>query len=221
MRLILLGAPGAGKGTQAKALAKELSLPHISTGDILRKNVADSTELGKKAKNYMNKGELVPDAIVIGMLLDRLAEADTDKGFILDGFPRNLNQAKALDTMLTERNKQIDLVINLEVSEPVVITRLSGRLICSKCQAIYHKKNNPPQNDMVCDKCGGALYQRDDDKEETVRKRLEVYREEAQPLLDFYNDRGILLNVSADEEAGVVLDEIIRMLTSYNDSRKN
>jgi len=220
MRIVLLGPPGAGKGTQAKGLAQRLNLPHISTGDLLRQNVSSATELGRQAKDFMNKGALVPDELVTEMLLQRLEQSDIKNGFILDGYPRNINQAEALDDMLGQRNMRIDLVVYLDTSEPVIIQRLSGRLVCSRCGANFHIKNMPPKKDMICDSCGGGLYQRTDDKEETVKKRLEVYLKETSGLIQYYEARRKLQRISADEEAEVVLNKMIHFIEEHNDSLK-
>lgn len=220
MRIILLGPPGAGKGTQAKTLAQRLNLSHISTGDILRQNVSGGTDLGNQAKSYMNKGALVPDELVTAMLIQRIDQPDIKNGFILDGYPRNINQAKALDDVLSERNIDIDLVIYLDTSEPVIIQRLSGRLVCSLCGANFHIKNMPPKKDMVCDKCGGKLYQRPDDGEETIKRRLAVYEKESSSLIKYYEEKQRLQCVAADEETGVVINKIIHLIGQYNDSLK-
>lgn len=217
MRIILLGAPGAGKGTQAKTLAKKLSLAHISTGDILRQNVAYSSLLGKQAKDYMDKGLLVPDELVTKMVAARLNEPDTEKGFILDGYPRNITQAKSLDDLLKKQNKDIDYVVDLVASEPVIIQRLSGRLACSKCNANFHIKNMPPKKDMLCDNCGAKLYQRTDDKEETIKKRLAVYTKESRPLIQYYRLKKKLQQICADEEAQTVLNKIIHLVEERDD----
>jgi adenylate kinase len=211
MRIILLGPPGAGKGTQAIKLAQRLNLPHISTGDILRQNVTKQTELGKAAKDYMNKGLLVPDALVAKMLMQRIDEPDTKAGFILDGYPRNLNQAETLDKMLKDRGAKINLVIDLDSSEAVIIQRLTGRLVCRSCGMNFHKKNMPPKIEGICDSCGGKLYQREDDKEETVRKRLEVYRQETVSLINYYKKTGKLNRLSADGDPEVILNQIIAL----------
>jgi adenylate kinase len=211
MRIILLGPPGAGKGTQAIKLAQRLNLPHISTGDILRQNVTKQTELGKAAKDYMNKGQLVPDALVAKMLMQRIDEPDTKAGFILDGYPRNLNQAETLDKMLKDRGAKINLVIDLDSSEAVIIQRLTGRLVCRSCGMNFHKKNMPPKIEGICDSCGGKLYQREDDKEETVRKRLEVYRQETVSLINYYKKTGKLNRLSADGDPEVILNQIIAL----------
>lgn len=211
MRIVLLGAPGAGKGTQAKTLAVRLGVPHISTGDLLRQNVAAGTDLGKQAKEFMVKGLLVPDELVSSMLAKRFDDADVKAGFILDGYPRNINQARNLDTMLEVKKMPIGLAVELDVSEGVVIQRLCARLVCKKCGAIFHKINMPPKVDGVCDACGGELYQRADDKEETIRQRLVVYRNEVAALLKYYRDANILHRLSADEDANVVLEKIVAL----------
>lgn len=218
MRIILLGPPGAGKGTQAKVLAKRLNLLHISTGDLLRQNASFGSELGKHAKSYMEKGLLVPDDVVTRMLQQRIAEADAKGGFILDGYPRNINQARALDEMLKQKNINIDSVFYLDTSEPVIIQRLKQRLVCSACGANFHTNNMPPKKEGICDNCGGRLYQRTDDKEETVRKRLEVYRKEVSSLLEYYEQKKKLRRVIADEEAGIVLNKILGIVEAGDDS---
>jgi adenylate kinase len=220
MRIVLLGPPGAGKGTQAKQLAKRLALPHISTGDILRQNVAGQTTLGKLAQDYMNKGLLVPDELVTKMLSDRFDQPDVKKGFILDGYPRNLNQAKVLDEILKQKNMKIDLVIDLDCSEVVIIQRLSGRLVCRKCGANFHKTNMPPKASGICDICGGQLYQRADDNVETIKKRLLVYRDEVSALIEHYQQHGLLKQVKADGQADLVLEEMLRLVSEKNGSLK-
>lgn len=214
MKIILLGPPGAGKGTQAANLAKKLNLTHISTGDILRQNVSCGTGLGKQAKSYMDSGGLVPDGLVTQMLERRIGEPDAKADFILDGYPRNISQAKALDEMLEKRNTNIDLVIYLDTSESVIIQRLSGRLVCRNCGAIFHRKNMPPKNDMLCDTCGGNLYQRTDDKEETIKVRLEVYKHEVSALIQYYQGCHKLHRLSADEEADIVLEKVVKLAGS-------
>jgi adenylate kinase len=214
MVIILLGPPGAGKGTQAKTLAQKMKLPHISTGDILRQNAKDATELGRRAKEFMHKGALVPDALVNQMLVQRLGEDDTRNGFILDGYPRNINQAEALDGILQKKNIKVDFVIYLDTSERVIIQRLGGRLVCSSCGEIFHIKNMPPKVDMICDTCGGKLYQRTDDQEETIKKRLEVYRLESSPVINYYKAKKKLYTLLADGEASIVLNEIIQLVHS-------
>lgn len=220
MRIILLGAPGAGKGTQAKTLAKKLSLTHISTGDILRQNVTCGSMLGKQTKDYMDKGLLVPDELVTQMVAARLNQPDTEKGFILDGYPRNITQAKSLEHLLKKQNRDIDYVVDLLASEPVIIQRLSGRLACSNCNANFHIKNMPPRKDMVCDNCGARLYQRTDDKEETIKKRLAVYTKESRPLIQYYRLKKKLQQICADEEAQTVLNKIIHLVEERDDPLK-
>ena len=220
MRIIILGPPGAGKGTQAKSLAQRLKLPHISTGDLLRQNVSEGTALGKLARDFMNKGALVPDELVTQMLNQRIVQPDIEKGFILDGYPRNINQAKALDGVLKKINTAIDLVIHLDTSEPVIIQRLSGRLVCGICSANFHTKNMPPKINMTCDNCGGKLYQRSDDKDATIKKRLQVYLEESSMLIQYYDDKHNLFRLSADEDKDLVLNRIIELARKYNDSDK-
>jgi len=209
MYLVLLGPPGAGKGTQAKRLAERLSLAHISTGDILRQNVKEGTELGKQAKGIMDKGLLVPDELVAQMLDRRFNQPDIKKGFILDGYPRNLSQAKTLDEILKRKNIAVDLVVYLNTSDPVVVKRLTGRLVCSKCGANFHTVNMPPRTKGVCDNCQGALYQRSDDNEETVLKRLQVYKNEVASLIEYYKQAKKLRSLNADLDAQVVLEQII------------
>ncbi len=220
MQIILLGPPGAGKGTQAKVLAQRLRLPHISTGDILRQNVSGNTPLGKQAQDFMNKGALVPDALVTQMLNQRINQPDTQKGFILDGYPRNISQAEALDEMLKQKNTGIDLAIYLDTSEPIIIQRLSGRLVCSVCSENFHIKNMPPKVAMTCDNCKGKLYQRSDDNPETIKKRLEVYLKESSPVVQYYNEKGSLYRLSADGDAEIVLNKIVELVKERNDSHK-
>lgn len=220
MRIILLGPPGAGKGTQAKELSGRLKLPHISTGDILRKNVAQKSDLGRRAQDFMNRGELVPDELVTQMVTERIAQADTKAGFILDGYPRNLIQAKALDQALTAQNMDIDLTVYLDASDSVIIQRLSGRLVCKSCGTNFHVKNMPPREDNVCDNCGGRLFQRADDKEETIKKRLIVYKEESAPLVEYYEKKNKLFHLPADLDPGIVLEKIVARAGLYHDSPK-
>jgi adenylate kinase len=220
MRIVLLGPPGAGKGTQAKTLSQKLGLPHISTGDLLRQNVKDKTALGSEAKDYMERGLLVPDELVARMLMQRMDNPDVKKGFILDGYPRNLNQAETLDALLKERNLNMDIVVYLDTSDSVIIQRLGGRLVCSSCGANFHIKNMPPKKAGICDICGGRLYQRTDDKEETVKKRLEVYKKEVSSLIQYYEARQKLYRLSADGDAGIVLNKIIELAHKYDDSLK-
>jgi adenylate kinase len=218
--MILMGPPGAGKGTQAKVLAKQLSLAHISTGDLLRQNVADGSELGKKAKEYMDAGALVPDELVTEMLISRFSRSDIAKGFILDGYPRTINQAQSLDEVLKSKNMPIDLVVDLNTSERMIVQRLSGRLVCRKCAANFHKTNMPPKKPMICDNCNGELYQRPDDNEATIMNRLAVYRKDSAPLIKYYADKGKLQSVPADGAANDVLNIVVGVVKKYNDSHK-
>lgn len=211
MYLVLLGPPGAGKGTQAKRLAERLGLPHISTGDILRRNVSDGTELGKQAKGIMEKGLLVPDQLVAQMLDQRFNGPDIKKGFILDGYPRNLAQAKTLGEILKRKGIAVNLVVYLNTSDAVVVKRLTGRLVCSKCGANFHTVNMPPKIKGECDNCRGALYQRSDDNEGTVLKRLQVYKNEVASLIEYYKQDKKLASLNADLDAQVVLEQIIEL----------
>jgi len=214
MNIILLGPPGAGKGTQAKQLAQKLGLPHISTGDLLRDNVSRQTELGKESKKYMEKGALVPDELVSNMLKERLLlEPDTKKGFILDGYPRNVSQAENLDEFLRKRTLDIDFVFYLETSEKVIVQRLSGRLVCKKCGLNFHATNMPPKRKHICDACGGTLYQRSDDKIDTVKARLVVYGNEVSGLIKHYEADDRLWRISADEDADIVLNKLIDIVS--------
>ena len=198
MRVILLGPPGAGKGTQAADISKELGTPHISTGDMFRQALKNGTALGLEAKKYMNSGELVPDDLVVAMVKERISQPDCKNGFLLDGFPRTIVQAEKLDETLLDAGLNIDLVINLVCSNETVLTRLTGRRCCKKCGDIYHVKNKPPVVDGVCDKCGGEIYQRDDDKEDTILNRLDVYKNSTESLIVYYRDKEILKDVDAD-----------------------
>ncbi|MET7451076.1 adenylate kinase [Streptomyces sp. NPDC005574] len=198
MRIVLVGPPGAGKGTQAAFLAKNLSIPHISTGDLFRANISKQTELGKLAKSYMDKGELVPDEVTIAMAKDRMEQPDAVHGFLLDGFPRNVSQAEALDEMLKSEGMKLDAVLDLEVPEEEVVKRIAGRRICRNDSAhVFHVSYKAPKKDGVCDVCGGELYQRDDDSEETVRTRLEVYHTQTEPIIDYYKAQGLVVTISA------------------------
>lgn len=198
MKLILLGPPGAGKGTQSIVLSKKYNIPHISTGDILRQAVKNGSPMGVKAKSYMDKGALVPDDVVVGIVAERLKSPDTKSGFILDGFPRTVKQAEELDKALKGLSYKIDMVLYFETTEKVVIERLTGRRVCKVCGFNYHIKNIPPKKAGVCDKDGGELFQRPDDKEETVLNRLKVYEAQTSPLIDYYTKKGILRRVSGD-----------------------
>jgi len=212
VNIIMLGPPGAGKGTQAKMLVERLGIPQISTGDMLRAAVKDGTELGKKAKEYMDAGKLVPDEVVIGIVKERLAQADCERGFILDGFPRTIPQAEALDRVLEELGKRIDYVINVAVPNEELITRLTGRRTCRKCGAMYHVVFNPPREEGRCDKCGGELYQRDDDREETIRQRLEVYQAQTAPLIDYYKKKGVLYDIDGTGSIEDIFQNILKVL---------
>jgi adenylate kinase len=199
--LILLGPPGAGKGTQAARIVEEYGTPHISTGDILRAAVKNQTEMGLEAKKYMDAGELVPDSVVIGIVKDRLQEPDTAKGFLMDGFPRTIPQAEALDRTLETLDRSVSKVLVLLVDDDLLVARLTGRRICRSCQAPYHLLFSPPKKDGVCDRCGGELYQRDDDTEATVRNRLEVYRKQTEPLIEYYDRAGLVARIDGAQEA--------------------
>ena len=196
MQLILLGAPGSGKGTQAQKIADKYGLGHISTGDMLRQEVSEASDLGLKAKAYMDKGELVPDEIILGMVGKRIGDNNPSRGFILDGFPRNISQAKAVENVLEKVNSQIDAVINIDLDEEEVLKRLEGRRVCRSCEATYNVYFNPPKKEGVCDKCGGELYQRDDDQEEVIKNRFSVYLDSTAPLIDYYKDKRRLKTVS-------------------------
>lgn len=195
MKIIMLGAPGAGKGTQAKMIAAKYGVPHISTGDIFRANIKNGTELGAKAKEYMDKGLLVPDELVVDLVIDRFKADDCAKGYILDGFPRTIPQAEALDAALAKRNEKVDFAIDVNVPDENIVKRMSGRRACVGCGATYHIVNVPPKKEGICDTCGGELILRDDDKPETVLNRLSVYHEQTQPLIDYYTKEGILKTV--------------------------
>lgn len=212
MNLVLLGPPGSGKGTQAALISEELEMPHISTGDMLRKAVAQETPLGVEAKGYMDKGDLVPDEVVIGITVDRLKERDCKKGFLLDGFPRTLPQAEALDKALEKNGKTIDAVINIEVSDKGILRRLTGRRTCRDCSKVYHLVYEPPENQSFCDQCGGRLVQRSDDTIETVTNRLKVYKQLTEPLIKYYMDKHLLKSVDGEQPVQNVFDDIITAL---------
>ncbi|MFA9459661.1 adenylate kinase [Thiohalorhabdus methylotrophus] len=211
-RMVLLGPPGAGKGTQGQMLAERLDIPQIATGDILRKAVAEGSEVGQKAKSYMDAGDLVPDEIMVEIIRERLQAEDAQNGYILDGFPRTVAQAEALDEMLEAINQRLDHVIHIDVENEALVERLSGRLICRDCAASYHVRFNPPSKDKVCDSCGGELFQREDDQEETVRSRLGVFAERTQPLVEYYQQQGIYRKIDGDREPEAVLGEISRII---------
>jgi adenylate kinase len=219
MRMVLLGPPGAGKGTQAVMLMEKLSFLHFSTGDILRENVKKGTEIGKKAKSFMDKGDLVPDEVVIAMMIEKIRETAKGKDFILDGFPRTIFQAVKLDAELEKLNLPIDLVVYFETSTKTVILRLTGRRLCKNCGANYHIVNMPPKKEGLCDKCGCELYQRKDDSEETINNRLEVYNNQTKELIDYYKNKGILREVSGDLEAGKVYEDFLKILNDRNKNR--
>ncbi|MFD7448966.1 adenylate kinase [Kitasatospora sp. NPDC059827] len=213
MRIVLVGPPGAGKGTQAHLLAKTLSIPHISTGDLFRANIGQGTPLGLEAKGYMDAGRLVPDEVTIGMAKDRMLQADAANGFLLDGFPRNLGQAKALDEFLAEQGIVLDGVLDLEVPEDEVVRRIAGRRLCRKNGShVFHVAYNPPKEEGVCDECGGELYQRSDDTEEAVRTRLEVYHTETEPIIDYYVQQGLVATISALGKVDEVTQRAIEAL---------
>lgn len=212
MKIIMLGAPGAGKGTQAKMLASKYDIPHISTGDIFRMNIKNNTELGQKAKGYMDAGQLVPDELVVDLVVDRIKAADCMKGFILDGFPRTIPQAEALDYALNNQNEKIDYAVNVDVPDENIIKRMSGRRACVGCGATYHLVYNPTKVEGVCDACGEALILREDDKPETVQKRLDVYHEQTQPLIDYYTSKDAILTVDGTQDINVVFEDIVKVL---------
>lgn len=212
MKIIMLGAPGAGKGTQAKMLAEKYGIPHISTGDIFRANIKNQTELGMEAKQYMDKGLLVPDELTVKILLDRVANDDCKNGYVLDGFPRTIPQAEVLDKAVAELNETIDYAINVDVKDENIVKRMSGRRACLKCGATYHIEHIPPKQEGICDKCGSELVLRDDDKPETVQKRLNVYHEQTQPLIDYYGKKGILKEVDGSQDMMDVFKAITSIL---------
>lgn len=212
MKIILLGPPGAGKGTQAANIVKEYKIPHISTGDIFRKNLKEGTPLGLKAKEYMDKGLLVPDELVVDLVKDRLTEYDCKEGFMLDGFPRTVYQAEALEDELEKLSMTLDAVINIQVDPEILLKRLTGRRICKSCGTTYHEEYNAPKNTGQCDKCDGELYQRDDDKEATVQKRLDVYKEQTQPLIDYYREKNILIDIDGVGEIDSIFQDISKAL---------
>lgn len=212
MKIIMLGAPGAGKGTQAKMIAEKYSVPHISTGDIFRANIKNGTELGMEAKKYMDQGLLVPDELTVKILLDRVAQADCENGYVLDGFPRTIPQAEVLDKALSEIGDQIDFAINVDVPDENIVRRMGGRRACLSCGATYHIEHVPPKKEGFCDTCGSELVLRDDDKPETVGNRLEVYHKQTQPLIDFYQAKGILRTVDGTVDMKDVFAAIAAIL---------
>ncbi|AEH52198.1 MULTISPECIES: adenylate kinase [Heyndrickxia] len=212
MNLVLMGLPGAGKGTQAEKIIDKYAIPHISTGDMFRAAIKEETELGLKAKSFMDKGELVPDEVTIGIVRERLSKDDCKNGFLLDGFPRTVAQAEALENILSSLGKRLDYVINIEVDREILTERLTGRRICENCGATYHLVFNPPKTEGVCDKCGGPLYQRPDDNAETVGNRLDVNMKQTRPLLDFYEEKGYLRNVNGQQDIHQVFADIDQLL---------
>jgi len=218
MRIVMLGPPGAGKGTYASRLTVRLGIPHISTGDMVREEIKKQTELGKKIKEYSDRGALVPDEIIIRLLAERLRKPDCAKGFILDGFPRTISQAEAL-----EKIAKIELAINLNVPDEIIVTRLSNRLICSECGAIYNLLTLKPKKEGICDKCGGKLYQREDDKPEVIKERLNVYRRQTEPLIEYYSKKGLLRNVSCNDlmiPPEVIVEKIIEIIKETKEKKR-
>ena len=212
MKIVMLGAPGAGKGTQADKIAEKYNIPHISTGDIFRSNIKAGTELGKKAKSFIDQGLLVPDEVTIGMLLDRIHEADCENGYILDGFPRTIPQAESLTAALEENGEAIDFALDVEVPDANIVNRMAGRRACLKCGATYHTEFAAPKKEGICDKCGSKLVLRDDDKPETVQKRLEVYHEQTHPLIDYYKKKGVLHAIDGTLSMETVFKNIVDIL---------
>ena len=211
MKIIMLGAPGAGKGTQAKRIAEKYGIPHISTGDIFRANIKEGPELGMKAKEFMDQGLLVPDEVTIGMLLDRIKKEDCVNGYVLDGFPRTIPQAESLTKALEEMGQKIDYAVDVDVPDENIVSRMSGRRACITCGATYHVQFAPPKAEGICDKCGAELVLRDDDKPETVQKRLTVYHEQTQPLIDYYRRAGVLVSVDGTQSMDQVFESIVKI----------
>ena len=212
MKIIMLGAPGAGKGTQAKRIADKYNIPHISTGDIFRANIKNGTELGKKAKEYIDKGLLVPDELTLELIMDRFKNDDCKNGYVLDGFPRTIPQAEALEKALSANGEKVDFAINVDVPDENIINRMSGRRACLGCGSTYHIKYAPTKTEGICDRCGNELILRDDDKPETVKKRLDVYHNQTQPLIDFYTQRNIIVDVDGTQDMEVVFNNIVDIL---------
>ena len=212
MKIIMLGAPGAGKGTQAKMIAEKFGVPHISTGDIFRANIKEGTDLGKEAKEYMDKGQLVPDELTVRILLDRVSKADCKEGYVLDGFPRTIPQAEVLSNEVAKLGDRIDFAIDVDVPDENIIRRMGGRRACVKCGATYHVEHIPPKKEGICDVCGAELVLRDDDKPETVKKRLAVYHEQTQPLIDYYSRMNILRTVDGTRDKDEVFTDIVKLL---------
>ncbi|CAN7596447.1 adenylate kinase [Rossellomorea sp. LjRoot5] len=212
MNIVLMGLPGAGKGTQAEKIVDKYGIPHISTGDMFRAAIKEGTELGLKAKSFMDNGDLVPDEVTIGIVRERLSKEDCEKGFLLDGFPRTVAQAEALENILADLGKKMNYVININVDKDILMERLTGRRICKECGATYHLVFNPPTEEGVCDRCSGELYQRADDNEETVQNRLDVNIKQTQPLLAYYEDKGYLKNIDGQQDIHRVFDDIDELL---------
>ena len=212
MKIVMLGAPGAGKGTQANMIAEKYNIPHISTGDIFRANIKNGTELGKEAKGYMDKGQLVPDELTVKLLLDRVAQADCKNGYVLDGFPRTIPQAEVLDSELTKNGEKLDYAIDVDVPDENIIHRMGGRRACLKCGATYHVEYVPPKKEGICDVCGSELVLRDDDKPETVKNRLKVYHDQTQPLIEYYTKQNVLHSVDGTQDVNKVFSDITGML---------
>ena len=215
MNIILLGPPGAGKGTQAKKISENYSLPHISTGDMLRENISNNTSLGLKAKSYMSRGELVPDELLITIIKERLARADCSRGFLLDGFPRTIPQADALQMILTESSRKLDVVLNIDVDDEKLIKRLSGRRMCA-CGTSFHMVFNPPEKEGICDACNGKLYQREDDKADAIRNRLVVYKNQTQPLINYYIEKGLIRRIDGSKDISSIFEDIQKVLENYD-----
>lgn len=212
MKIIMLGAPGAGKGTQAKKLAAKYDIPHISTGDIFRANIKNKTELGIKAKVYMDQGLLVPDELVVDLIMDRFEQPDCEKGYVLDGFPRTIPQAEALDAALARKNDAVEYAINVDVPDKNIINRMAGRRACLTCGATYHLVTIPPKKEGICDVCGAELVLREDDKPETVKKRLKVYHEQTQPLINYYSNKEVLKSVDGTKDPDTNFAEIVKII---------
>jgi len=216
MNVILVGPPGAGKGTQAETIIENFKIPHVSTGDMFRDAVRQGTELGKRAQEYMNAGKLVPDEVTIGIVKERLSQPDCDKGFLLDGFPRTVVQAEALDGIMVSLGKKIELVLNIAVPDEIIVERIVGRRSCKKCNTVYHTKFNPPKVEGICDKCGEPLFQRADDQEETAVQRLKVYAEQTNPVLDFYAQKGVVKNIDGNRSRSAVWADVKKALEFYD-----
>ncbi len=218
MNVILVGPPGAGKGTQAETIVEHFKIPHVSTGDMFRDAVRQGTELGKRAQEYMNAGKLVPDEVTIGIVKERLSQPDCDKGFLLDGFPRTVVQAEALDGIMESLGKKIEIVVNIAVPDEIIVERIVGRRSCKKCNTVYHTKFNPPKVEGICDKCGEPLFQRADDQEATAVQRLRVYAEQTNPVLDFYAQKGVVKDIDGNRARAAVWEDVKKVLESYDNN---